>query len=241
MKRSMAVGLMLLAAGTSAQAADQLDTIDALNQSNFRLLSEDLGAALSYKAVIPAEPLGIAGFDVGITFSETMLENEDVFDAACGGCGNSNLYIPKLQVHKGLPLGFDVGIMYASTGNTDLSLTGFELRYANIEGGVTTPAVATRFTYSKLSGVDQLDFNTMGLEVTVSKGFAMFTPYAGIGQNWVTSTPKDVAGSVLEEEKFTQVKYYAGLNINLAFINLGIEADQTGDAQTYSGKIGFRF
>jgi hypothetical protein len=110
-----------------------------------------------------------------------------------------------------------------------------------MEGGVATPAVATRFTYTKLSGVDQLDFQTMGVELAISKGFAMFTPYGGIGYNWVTSTPNVPAPLVLEEEKFNQTKYYIGLNMNLGLINFDIEADQTGDAQTYSGKVGFRF
>jgi len=32
-----------------------------LTQSEFRQLSEDLGAALAYKALIPAEPLDITG------------------------------------------------------------------------------------------------------------------------------------------------------------------------------------
>jgi hypothetical protein len=56
----------------------------------------------------------------------------------------------------------------------------------------------------------------------------------------VTSTPQDTA-SFLEEEKFNQTKYYVGLNMNLGLLNLLVEADHTGDAQTYGGKVGFRF
>lgn len=244
MKRLMAAGMMLAAAG-AVQAADNIDTIGNLAQDGFKKFSEDLGAAFSYKAIIPAEPLGITGFDVGIEASQTTLKNEQYFDLACGGCGLDSIIVPRLHVHKGLPMNFDVGLSYASIPNSNVKLTGAELRYANVEGGTIMPAVATRATYSKMTGVDQLDFETMGLELSISKGFALFTPYGGIGYNWVTSTPNNitsnVSGLTLEEEKFNQTKYYVGLNMNLGLINFDIEADQTGDAQTYSGKVGLRF
>ena len=60
MKKLMMVGMMCVAA-SGVQAANDLDNIGALLQGDFRKLSEDLGASLSYKAVAPAEPLGITG------------------------------------------------------------------------------------------------------------------------------------------------------------------------------------
>lgn len=237
MKKILAVGVLCAVAG-GVQAADDLDNIGVLLQGDFKKLSEDLGASLSYKAVTPAEPLGITGFDLGIEFSSTALENKTVFNTACSSCDIDNLIIPKLHLHKGLPLNLDVGLMYSSVPNSNIKLTGAELRYAFLEGGMASPALALRGTYSKLSGVDQLDFDTRGVELTVSKGFAMFTPYGGVGQNWVTSTP-NVSG--LEEETFTQSKYYVGLNMNLGLLNIDVEADETGGAQTISGKLGLRF
>lgn len=237
MKKLMMVGMMCVAA-SGVQAANDLDNIGALLQGDFRKLSEDLGASLSYKAVAPAEPLGITGFDLGLEFSSTALENKTVFNTACSGCDLDNLVIPKLHLHKGLPLNLDVGLMYSSVPSSNITLTGAELRYAFLEGGVASPALAVRGTYSKLSGVDELDFDTRGIELTISKGFAMFTPYGGVGQNWVTSTPNVVG---LEEESFTQSKYYVGLNMNLGLLNIDVEADETGGAQTISGKLGLRF
>jgi len=240
MKKWVAMGVLCAVTG-GVQAADDLDSIGALDQGEFRDLSEDLGAALSYKAIAPAEPLGITGFDVGIEVSSTALENDTAFNTACSGCDISNLYIPKLHLHKGLPFNLDVGLMYSSVPNSNIKLTGVELRYAFLEGGVAMPAVALRGTYSKISGVDQLDFDTRGLELTVSKGFAMLTPYAGVGTNWVTSTPNVPAPFTLEEEKFTQSKYYVGANMNLGLMNIAVEADKTGGAQTISAKLGLRF
>jgi len=237
MNRAALAGLLVAVLGAgSVQAANNIDMSLILTQDDFRKLSEDLASATSYKALTPAEPLGITGFDIGIEVTDTTLKNSAVFDTACGGCGLDHIYIPKLHLHKGLPMGFDVGLMYASDSNTNISLTGFELRYANIEGGITMPAVATRLSYSKLDGVDQLALESKGIDVSISKGFAMFTPYAGVGQNWVTSSTTG-----LNDEEFTQTKTFIGFNLNLGLLNFDVEADKTGEAQTIGAKVGFRF
>lgn len=57
-----------------AAQADDLNNLGALSQAKFQTLSEDLTAALSYKAVAPAEPLGLTGFDIGIEVTGTSLE-----------------------------------------------------------------------------------------------------------------------------------------------------------------------
>lgn len=242
MKKTIAMGVLLAAAG-AAHAANDLDGINQLVQDEFRNLSEDLGSALSYKAVAPAEPLGILGFDIGVEASSTTLQHKDIFDKACNNCSFNSLVVPKVHAHKGLPFGIDVGLMYSTVPNSNIKMTGMELRYAILEGGVAMPALAVRGTYSKLSGVDQLDLSTKGVELTVSKGFAMLTPYAGVGQNWVTSTPNTtgLGGVTLQEEEFTQSKYYVGLNLNLGLLNLAAELDETGGASTASAKLGFRF
>jgi hypothetical protein len=223
-----------------ANAADNIDSIGSFTlQSDFRAFSEDLSAAISYKALIPAESMGVLGFDVGVEASVTSLANKAEFDVACGGCGADTIIIPKVHLHKGLPLGMDVGLMMASVPNSNIKLTGAEFRYAIVEGGVAMPAVAARLTYTKLDGVSELDMNTTGLELSVSKGFAMVTPYAGIGQNWVKSNPAGSTG--LSSEDYTQTKTYVGVNVNLGLMNLAFEADKTGDSNTTSAKLGFRF
>jgi len=64
LKRGLVV-VSLLAVSLPAVAGD-INNIPALSQPNFRLLSEDLGAALSYKPLTPTAPLGITGFDLAL-------------------------------------------------------------------------------------------------------------------------------------------------------------------------------
>lgn len=240
MHRRLALASLALAViALPARAANDLDNINALAQSEFRLLSEDLGAALSYKAVLPAEPLGVTGFDIGLEATVVNLENSGVFDIATSTGSPSTLVIPKIHAHKGLPFGIDVGAFLATVPDSNINLWGAELRYAILKGGTATPAVAVRGSYTKLNGVDELKFSTTGLDVSVSKGFAFLTPYAGVGKVWVKSTPQGIPG--LTEEDFNVTKYFVGLNMNFAFINFALEGDQTGDTTSYSAKLGWRF
>jgi hypothetical protein len=242
MQRRLVTALVttLSAAFSTPLGAADINSIQTLSQSEFRLLSEDLGAALSYKGLIPAEPLGITGFDLGLAVTGTRLKHTDLWRRASGGDSvPGTLPVPTLRLTKGLPLDIDIGAAFSAVPGTNLRYYGGELRWAFLPGGALTPAVAVRGALTRLTGVDQLDFDTRSLDVSVSKGLAMFTPYAGIGQVWVKSSPNGVP--LLRGESFTQSKVFAGLNFNLAGGNLAIEVDNTGSTTSFGAKIGFRF
>ena len=218
-------------------AASDIDNISLLSQDVFKDLTTDLGAALSYKAITPAEPLGSMGFDIGFEVTSTKLETTALEDATSGSVSDQ-LLIPKLHAHVGLPLGFDVGAFYSSVPDSNIDLIGGELRYAIYDGGTLSPAVAIRGTFSQLSGVSELDLTTRGLELSISKGFAMFTPYAGVGTVWIDS---DTSVTTLESESLTKNKYFLGFNLNLGLMNITAETEKTGDNASTSAKIGVRF
>lgn len=240
MKLRIAAAIAALSIASPSFAADDINNLSALVQTQFKSLSQDLGAALSYKPVSPAEPLGLTGFDIGLEVTGTELKHSDVWKTATSsGSAPSTLPVPKLHLIKGLPLNIDVGVVYTSVPSTNIKLVGGELRYALLEGGVATPAVSIRGTMTKLSGVDQLDFSTKGVEASISKGFAMLTPYAGIGEIWVDSKPDATTG--LKDESFQQTKYYAGANLNFGLLNFALEYDNTDSVNSYSVKLGWRF
>lgn len=228
----------LLAASLAAVAKDL--TIQGLSQSDFHAISQDLGSALSYKPLEPAEPLGLFGFDLGVAGTDTKIKNSDSFKNA--GVGDiSDIAVPSARFNLGLPFGLDVGVMVGAAPSTNARLYGGELRWAFIKGSTTMPAIALRGSYTQLAGVDQLDFNTKGVDLSISKGFAMFTPYGGIGKVWVTSTPKNILGATPTQESLSQNKYFVGVNMNFVLINIALEADKTGEDTSYGVKLGFRF
>ena len=234
--KKICLAILLASTALSAHAGD-LNNLTALSQAQFRLLSEDLTGALSYKAVAPGEPLGITGFDVGVEVSGTKLQNAGIWKTA-GGSDVSTLPIPKIHAHKGLPLNIDIGAFYTAIPNSNVKVYGGEVRYAILEGGVASPSLSVRGAMSKMTGVDQLDFNSQSAEITLSKGVLMFTPYIGAGRVWAKSTPH--AGGLLAE-KINANKVFAGTNISLGLVNIAFEADKTGDNTSYSAKFGLRW
>jgi hypothetical protein len=234
--RACLLGGLMAASPAWAQDIDQLQ---AAAQAEFRLLSEDLGAALSYHAQIPAEPLGITGFDIGVGVTATRLEHSGIWQKVTSDDADVTLYVPTLRVHKGLPAGFDIGLTYAAIPGSNIRYTGGELRYAILKGGVASPALAVRGSITRLSGVDQLAFDTRGIDVSISKGFGFLTPYAGIGRVWIESDPRGTGG--LQKEEFSLGKVFVGVGMNFAVLNVNLQADKTGDASSYSLKLGWRF
>lgn len=220
----------------SAQASTDFNQLKTLNQTEFNQLAKDFTAAGSYKAITPATPLGITGFDLGGEISVTQLENSAVWKKA--GANISALPMPKLHVTKGLPFNIDIGASLVAVPDSNIKLLGLEARYAILEGGVVTPAVGVRAAYSKLSGVDQLGFDAKSVELVASKGFLMLTPYVGVGRVWGSVTPN--IGS-LQKVSPTSSKVFAGINANFGLFNLAGEVDRIGNNDTVSVKLGFRW
>jgi hypothetical protein len=240
LRTALPLAALSLAAAAPAQASD-IDRLQAIGQAEFRLLSEDLGAALSYKPLVPTAPLGITGFDAGVALTGTRIRHPDIFDRVTSSSDTfpSTLPVPSLRLDKGLPLDFDVGLMYSQIPGTNIKLGGGALKYAFVPGNVALPAVGVRGAFTKLFGVDQLDLQTASADLSVSKGIALFTPYAGVGRVWVKSTPASSTG--LHGESFSLNKYFLGLNFKLGVAALDLEWDRTGPANTVGAKIGVRF
>ncbi len=231
---------------------DQLLTQSQADATNrFEAATKDLGAMFSYKAIIPAEPLGggviPVGFDIGVEVTASQLANKDVWGEGVlpSGLDLDYLPVPKIHAHVGIPFGIDFGAVYSAIPGGDIAFAGGEVRYSFVSGNVAIPAVAVRGAYTTVLGVDQLDLTTKSVEISISKGFLMVTPYLGAGVVFVNSalTAKDptVALFLPEDQSLQMSKVFGGANLNLGLMNFAFEADKTGDALAYSLKFGFRF
>ena len=208
-------------------------------QQNFKDLSKEIGFGLSYFPMAPAEPLGILGFDIGVEVTALDINEDKPYWKQMGDFPGM-LPIPRLHLQKGLPFGIDVGAIYSSIPSTNISLWGGEVKWAFLKGSIATPAVALRGTYTKLNGVNNLDLNTMGYDISISKGFTILTPYAGVGQVKIDSDPKNIPLNPLTKESITETKYFAGLRVSLGLINMVAEAD-FAEVPAYSLKLGVGF
>lgn len=223
-----------LAYTAPANAAD-LTSFNALSQTEFLALSKDLASATSTKAIEPAAPLGISGFDVSGSTSLTNTQAGSAWNKVSGD-SMDQLIQTKLSISKGLPGSWDVGGFVAKVSSTNISVTGVHVKYALLEGNAITPAIAVRGSHSRMGGVSGMALNNTGLDVLISKGFVGFTPYAGVGTVYTNATATGKA-----DESFSQAKSFVGVSWNVLLLNLSAEYDRTGKNASVGIKAGVRF
>src|SRR5512139_1366574 len=101
MKRVCFTVLMLLLIALPAFAKTDLVLPDNFGQQNFKDLSTDLGLAISYMPLAPAEPLGggLIGFDIGVEVTGVEIDNKSSYwqkvDNVTAGSVPSTLVFPK--------------------------------------------------------------------------------------------------------------------------------------------------
>ena len=239
-KTSMLLVFALLLA--SLGFAKDIKLNSGLTQDYFKSASKEVGVAVSFNPMSPAEPLGITGFDVGAELVLTDISDnkkyieyffEDINAPAM-------IPVPRLHVQKGLPLNIDLGAMYSAVPNSNVRLWGIELKYAILEGGITMPAVSVRGTFSKLEGVDDLSVNTQSADILISKGFLFLTPYAGLSMLKVNVSENSKYVD-LEDVHETIYRGILGLQVSplpLFIVNAEVSV---GEVNQYGLKIGLRF
>lgn len=223
------IAFLLLSMGFAGSA----NAVNLGTQAGFDTFSKEVGSAMVYRAVAPADPLGLVGFDVAIEATNATIDGTSVI-------------IPKAKFQKGLPGKFDIAGYYtmiptsAVTGvSKDGSAYGVALSYAIWKGGVAKPALAIRGSYTMLDIPSVMTVNTTGVDLTISKGFVLLTPYAGVGIANISSTDKSGAG--MSGYNAQASRYFVGANLNLKIMDIAFESGKTGDSNFTTFKLGFRF
>jgi len=222
---TFAFASLISATMSPVQAAGNDISLDStITQSEFNTLVDEMGTVVSYNPVSPAEPLGVPGFEAGIMVTVFDI-NDTIWNKAVSDAdAPSMLQVPRLMARVGLPFGVDVGLAYTNVPGSDIKIIGGEIRKAILEGSAAIPAVTILGHTSNLSGVDDVDISTYGIDVGISKGFTIFTPYAGIGQVWINGSEN--AGIGLADHDTSETRSYVGLRISfLPLLNLVAQAD----------------
>lgn len=232
------IAVLCVALAGPAFADNDIELGLGATQSDFKEMSEDLVAAIDYKSVSPAEATGITGVGVGVIFNNTAVDNESAWRNGAEDADISRLNVIGLGATKGLPGGVDVGLFYGEIMDSDVSLLGGEIRYAFLKGNIALPAIAVRAAHVTASGIDTFDLSSTTLDVSVSKGFAMLTPYAGIGYVMGSADPDS---NLVDKEEVNEVKYFVGARLGLGLFEITPEIHQVGDNTAFNLRAGFSF
>lgn len=240
----IAAALSPLAAQASSE--NNLDFLKFNNQAQFKDFAKDLTGAFAQKTLVPAEPLGLTGFDVGISYSMSSFKNKTVMNNVSLN-PKDTMHTVGLHAVKGLPMGFDVGVDLVN-GMNNITTIGGSLSYAIMDGSMAFPAVNVKGFYNQSYDAKTVDFNSYGAELGLSKGFANITPFASVGL--VNGEAKAASNAIydptatlaaIKSESVSMMKYAVGVNVNLFAVDVMLGYNQIGEVPTYSLKAGFRF
>ena len=240
MKRILTTLLLLSLCATPAFAAKFDFTIPAdFTTSELNDMVQEAGTVIAYRGIAPAEPQGLTGFDIGVEASFVKVDT-DLWDEVLDSNDTPGyLPVPKLHVRKGLPFGIDLGASYAMVPSSNIKVVAGELQYAILDGSVALPALAVRGHYSTLLGVDDLDLKTYGADAVMSKGFLIFTPYAGVG---VMRSEGKYTGNdanlklVLDDQSVTTPRVFGGVQVAMALLRLTLDAEFS-EVPVYTAKV----
>jgi len=237
---AMVAVFMLISSVSLSHAGGNDISLQAMAQSEFEDLSKEVGLIISYVPLAPAEPLGILGFDIGVEVTGVKISSGSTFweNAVDDNKPPDYVLLPKIHVQKGLPLGIDLGVIYATAPGTNISLYGGEIKWAFLKGSIVSPAAAVRGSYTALAGVDDLDAATYGLDVSVSKGFGPLTPYAGLGNVWIKT--QENAGLGLDDVSTSATKLFIGAKLKILLLGIVLQADFS-EVPMYSARANISF
>ncbi len=237
LKKSILTLLLTLTFGTSVFAATDFGP---MLQPEFDAISQQAGTLITYRAMAPAEPGGLPGFDISLAASAVKIDSA-LWDSVIPteNITSDYVYVPSIRARKGLPFNIDIGASYSAVPGSDIQVFGGEVQWALWDGSVATPALAFRGHYSTLLNVGELDLTSYGADAVLSKGFAMFTPYIGIGAVAMESeyTGSLPANQTLQKFSDTSPRYFGGLLMTITLFQLTADIEYL-EEPVYSLKVG---
>ncbi len=167
-------------------------------------LVNQLGVALAPGLSAPAMTLGFAGVYVGYEVAISNLQSSSeswrrgtegtlsslvgTGTAARRDDGDSNAFVSRIHIRKGLPLGFELGTQVSHLHSSNIWAIGLDLRWSLFEGfrrGIGyLPDFAVRGSVNTMVGQQQMNLTVVGIDAMLSKRFTIggqvrMTPFLG--------------------------------------------------------------
>jgi hypothetical protein len=239
----------------------------------FHNLVTDFGQVMAPSFGAPSTTLGQAGFSVNLVPSISFVDDsaEHWQKGVEDGDPPGAMFVPALEVRKGLPFSFEIAGTMSHISGSDMFTVGSQLKWALHEGFRYFPDVAVRGTVNTLTGAKELQMVTAGWDASIGYGFPLggimeITPYAGYQQlhiwGWSrllnvrpqdprapqkdSSSEGDPDNSFNPEFVFdtfnTQVnRFFFGTRLNVWTVNLILEGTIGEDVQQGTAALGMSF
>ena len=248
MKRfSIVIGVLgLMATLSPAPASAQFfDLRPGLTQEQFKEFTGELGSVLRARQLGDTTTLGKGNIDVNVQFASASVD--DSRGAWTNTLSNPNAYdrlgrpmsFPRIVARFGVAERVDVGAWGAFETQQHFGMLGIDTTVALLRQGPTRPvSVSIRPSLMSLVGPSDLLAGNVSVDVSVSRAFGPWSPYAGLGAS--SSGALERSGNVkLNPTDAGESFAFAGLAFHWRGLNLSA-AIEKGNRVNYTFGIGTR-
>jgi hypothetical protein len=225
----------------------------SLTQQAWRQFTKEAGLVTYFRPLTDAAPLGVGNYEFSIlqwntAFDDTKAAWNDTFvhpDSAHWLKEGDQLGIPGLSLRAAITSTIDVGAYWIKNPGANYGIWGGQLQYNIVHDRDNSWAASVRTGFAALYGPDDLNLAVYGLDVLVSKEFAVYSdwvtvsPYAGVS-TYLTNAHETTAAVNLHDETIAGVQGMVGAVAQISFAKLALEYNVAA-VNTYSFKIGFGF
>jgi len=233
------------------------------NEELFESFVEDFGQVMAPNFAAPSSTLGQAGFSVNLVPSVRFIDDgaehwqQGVEDRDPPGA----MFVPALEVRKGLPFSFEVAGTMSHIGGSDMFTVGSQVKWAIHEGFRVFPDVAVRGMVNTMVGGEQLEMITAGWDVSVGYGFPIagiveVSPYAGFQRlniwGWsrlLNVRPQDPRAPtedfnpefVFDTKNIAVNRVFFGSRLDVVSVDLLLEGALGENVQQFTASVGMSF
>ena len=223
----------------------------SLSSHEFKRLTSDLGQAIAFRALSPATPLGLSGFELAVTSTAYRVASGPIWQRAMASSPSadfaSHYWVPGLRVGKGLPWDMDVGLSLNRLPGFGAQTAGLDWRWALHPGSILMPAIGIRLSASQSLNEQDLRVGSQMLELRGSKGFGPLSVTAaysvlrsrlrldgGLAAALFDNTACHHSSELEANPSF-------GLHLNLLVADLSLQWDRHRGGGFWSAALGYRF
>lgn len=252
MRRVLVVGVASLALSAPAWAAYpervSLLAMDDFGGANTEVVSGDdyvaagfsqvaleLGTTIANKPVGPARTLGVSGFHVGISNTLGFIRTGSIDGINPAGWDLVDpdedplpvLFVPQLQVRKGLPASLEVGANVGWIGMSETASLGAYGRWGIIEGYRFLPDLSLQLGYAGYVGNDELELGVLDFSTNIGYtlpfgpiagiNVSKFSPFVSLGFQRIHAAPRADLTNTGLNERITEVSGFEDPQQKVAF------------------------
>lgn len=234
----MTVGVLMFAATlvpvpARAQQPDELFRLHPdFTAKEFRLLAADVGSILRFRQLGDTQPTPRGTVDLSVEFAGSPTDRASLY------LGDS-LSFPRVIARFGVNERLDVGAWGGYNAGERYGLAGVDTKILLVREGRSPVSVAIRPSATSLIGPSDLWVAAASVDVSISRSFGAFAPYAGVASTGSVAIER--SADVDFDPAFADRSLsYAGLSYRWRALVASGEVEK-GARVSYAFRVGTRF